>query len=454
MNILITGATGFIGQKISLQLIKDQHNLIVIGRSSEKQFRQVFTFPCKYYSWEKLNTLQDDLNIDAVIHLAGASIAGGRWTHKRKKIILDSRVKTAKALFSYFNRINIYPKTFLSASAIGYYNFSQNEVFDEDSPKGDGFLADVCKQWEDASLDFEKNSRRILLRFGLVFDPRDGFLKKMGPLFSTGLAGRIGPGKQWMSWVHIDDLVKAVLFCLKNNTIHGPVNVVSPQACSNVEFTQTLSQTLKQTPFIPVPALALKLILGEMAVLALGSQHVTPKKLSDHHFTFDYPDLKAALKELYAWHTLPYQQIFSDTQWFNHTVDKIFPFFCEAKNLEKITPPLLKFRVLNQSTQSIEPGTLINYKLKIHGIPTKWTTLIKAWQKNTMFIDTQKKGPYKEWQHTHTFQSYPNGTLMLDDVIYRVPMGRLGLIMTGAWVLKDIITIFKYRKIATQNHLR
>lgn len=450
MNILITGATGFIGRKISLRLIKEQHNLIIVGRSPEKEFREGFTFPCKYFSWKQFDTLQNDLNIDAVIHLAGASIAGGRWTKKRKQIILDSRIKTAESLLNYFKRIDSFPKTFLSASAIGFYDYSLSETFDESSSNGTGFLAEVCKAWENASSAFEKSSRRVLLRFGLVFDPRDGFLKKMGPLFSTGLAGKIGHGHQWMSWVHIDDLVKAVVFCLNSPDIHGPVNVVSPEACSNNEFTKKLSQTYKQKPFLPVPALALKLLLGEMAILALGSQHVLPKKLKEHHFTFDYPNLKTTLKDLYSWHTKPYQQIFSATQWFKQPVDEIFPFFCEAKNLEKITPPLLKFQVLNQSTQNIEPGTRINYKLKIHGLPTKWTTQITAWKDNQMFIDVQEKGPYTEWEHTHTFESYPNGTLMSDKVIYRVPMGRLGLIFTKTLVLKDIMAIFHYRKKITQ----
>ncbi|MCI5072893.1 TIGR01777 family oxidoreductase [bacterium] len=450
MTILITGATGFVGGKLSLALLKNNHDLIVVGRSEEKTFREQFTLPCAYYSWDDLKKLKHNLNIDAVIHLAGASIAGGRWTKKQKQIIIDSRVKTTEALVDYFDRIGDYPKTFLSAAAIGYYPYCMDTAFDENSPKGTGFLSDVCEQWEKSSLPLEKHCRRVLLRFGLVFDPRDGFLKKMGPLFSTGLAGKIGHGKQWMSWVHIDDLVKATLFCLNESKIQGAINIVAPQAVTNRDFTQKLAKTLQQKPFLPVPSLALKLLLGEMSILALGSQKVISQKLLDHDFEFQYPDLDSAFKDLYAWHSQRYQQIFSASQWFDKPVDAIFPFFCEAKNLEKITPPLLEFKVLNQSTPNITKGTIINYKLKIHGVPTRWRTLIKAWEKNVSFTDVQQKGPYKQWEHTHAFEPHSKGTLMLDDVIYQIPFGRLGLLALGNWILKDIMKIFEYRKKTTQ----
>ncbi len=450
MQVLVTGATGLVGRKLCLALLREGHQLIVLGRSKESAFRDKFSLPCHYVSWKQLKRYAFDKSIlpkpDVVIHLAGESIATGSWTRSKKERIYNSRVETTRWLSNFLIKNKLEPKTFLSASAIGFYGDHKDKDLTEVDPSGSGFLAEVCKDWEAASEKMNHVCRRVVIRIGLVFDVTGGFLKEMEGVFNSGAGGPIGSGGQWLSWIHVDDLVDLFLFAIKNKSVEGPINGVAPHPVTNKTWTQKFSHALKVPAVLMVPKLALKLALGEKAILALQSQKVLPKKAEAAGFEFKYPDLEKAFKHLYSWRKHCTDRMFSAEQWVSKDINSAFSFFSEAKNLEKITPPLLNFKILNMSTKEIKQGSIINYKLKIHGVPAKWTTLIAEWKPPLMFVDNQEKGPYDRWYHTHNFEELAEGTLLTDQVLYRLPVGFLGAMVAGRFVLNDVKNIFSYRK--------
>jgi uncharacterized protein (TIGR01777 family) len=234
---------------------------------------------------------------DAVVNLAGESIAEGRWTDDKKRRIRESRVKGTKLLGDALANLAVPPKTLVCASAIGYYGNRGDELMTETSAPGDDFLAKVCAEWEDATaLATEKGIRVVNARFGVILDTNGGALKKMLPPFRMGVGGKIGSGKQWMSWIALDDVVGGIQFALANDSIKGPVNFVAPVPVTNAEFTKTLGKVLSRPTVLPMPAFAIKLLFGEMGeALLLGSQRVAPERLAAAGYKFGYPQLEQAL---------------------------------------------------------------------------------------------------------------------------------------------------------------
>jgi uncharacterized protein (TIGR01777 family) len=442
MKILVTGATGLIGKQLCSELIKQDHQLVVVSTRDEPRFRLDFTYPCEYLPWSRVNDLP---RVDAVIHLAGDNISEGRWSERKKNSILSSRIDTTQALIESFEKNNRWPKTFISTSAIGIYGDRGDEFLTEESSAGLGFLADVCKSWEKVTAPLAAHSRLAILRLGVVLDAKGGFLAKMEPIFSNGAGGRVGSGQQWLSWIHSQDLIEMFLYALKTECVSGVYNAVAPEPVRNNHWAKAYAKQLDVPCIFPVPALALKAGLGEMAQIALASQNVVSAKIVQSGFQFRFSTLEDALKDLYSWKKSPGQRLFTSEQWLSQTREEVFPFFAKADNLERITPPFLNFKILKSSTPEIETGTLIDYRLKIHGVPIVWRTRIENWAPHQSFVDNQLKGPYKLWHHTHSFVPVPNGTLMQDHVIYELPMGWLGRIVAGSFVLKDVQAIFKYR---------
>lgn len=442
MKILVTGATGLLGRQICLKLLERGDELVVVSTKPEQKFRESFSYPCEHVHWDHIQQIPD---VDGVIHLAGDNIASGRWSAKKKRSILESRTEPTQKLIEALEKKSSKPKVFVSTSAIGVYGDRGNEILSEDSDPGQGFLADVCKAWEASAMAIKPSTRLVILRVGIVLDTKGGFLGRMEPLFSSQLGGKAGSGKQWMSWIHHEDLINMYLHCLDNNNVEGVYNAVAPKPVTNAHFTKAFASQLGVLSVFSAPSFGLKIGLGEMAQLALASQNVLAEKITQTGFQFQHPELEGALKHLYAWKKKANQQMFYSEQWISQSRDKVFPFFSEARNLEKITPPFLNFRILKSSTDPIQKGTLIDYRLKIHGVPARWRTEIQQWQPNEMFVDRQLKGPYSQWNHTHSFTDLKGGTLMRDEVIYKLPLGTLGLIVAGFFVRKDVESIFGYR---------
>jgi len=345
-------------------------------------------------------------------------------------------------------------KVFISASAVGFYGDRGDEILTEKSDRGEGFLSQVCQDWEQPLLLASKKSegrgpRVAIFRFGVVLGEAAGALAKMIEPFRAGLAGNLGKGQQWMSWIHIEDLVKALAESLHNPQYSGILNAVSPQPVTNHEFSLTLSSAVREKPRLgpPVPGFALKAAMGEMSTILLASQRVMPERLLQMGFQFRYPDLASALNQLCQVYKEG-DSLFVAEQFFALPLEKVFPFFAEAHNLEKITPPLLNFKITEMSTPAIQQGTLIDYQLRIHKVPVHWKTLIQTWNPPISFVDNQEKGPYRKWHHTHSFSKLGKGTLMVDRVRYRLPLGGLGQLTAGAWVKSDIEKIFAYRRKA------
>jgi uncharacterized protein (TIGR01777 family) len=294
MRILVSGATGLIGGALVSALEKDRHDVTALSRSEAVQAPRLLWDPER----GKIDArLLDGFN--AVVHLAGESIAKGRWTPLMKERIRESRCRGTGLLAQTVAAVPRPPQVFVCASAIGFYGDRGDEVLTEDSPAGTGFLADVCQEWESACRPAAARGIRVVhARFGVVLSRRGGALKKMLPPFRWGLGGKIGSGQQWWSWIGLRDVVGAIQQTLKDGSLSGPVNVTAPGPVRNDEFTRILGRVLRRPTVTPLPAFAAKLVLGEMAdALLLASARVEPKKLIQSGYVFRAPTLAQALSE-------------------------------------------------------------------------------------------------------------------------------------------------------------
>jgi len=294
-TIAITGASGLIGTALSAHLRSQGHRVVAFTRRSDASSDSI--------AWDPKSGRLDSSKlsgVDAVVHLAGAGIGDKRWSDAYKREILESRTKGTKLLASALADSADGPRILLSGSAIGFYGESTTEEFTESSPAGKGFLADVCVQWEDAAAVASKAGIRVaFLRTGIVLSPKGGALKKLLPLFKLGAGGRMGSGKQWQSWISIDDEVAAIDHLL-SSSLSGAVNLTAPAPVTQAEFTTTLARVLKRPALLPVPSFGPKLLLGgELAdALLFTGQKVLPKALIADGFTFRHPDLESALRSL------------------------------------------------------------------------------------------------------------------------------------------------------------
>ena len=298
MTITMTGATGFLGQAAIKTLLSQGHTIRALGRRRSASLPA----PVAFWPWDATSDPPPEslAGADAVIHLAGESVAQ-RWTPEAKARIRDSRVEGTRHLVQAFSA-EPRPQVLVCASATGIYGSRGEEVLTESSSPGSDFLSRLAIQWENAAALAEPLGVRVVqLRFGLVLG-RGGALAKMLPPFRFGAGGRLGSGRQWMSWVHIQDAVRLILFAIENAALRGPVNAVTPHPVTNAEFTRQLAAALHRPAIFPAPAFALKLLFGEMAELLLASQRVLPQVVQTAGFHFDYPELGRALAGILTAH--------------------------------------------------------------------------------------------------------------------------------------------------------
>lgn len=296
MKLLISGSTGLIGEALTRAVQDQGHEVTRLSRGNAVTAPRVLWDPVT--GQIPLRLLE---GFDAVIHLAGESIAAGRWTAARKKRIRDSRVYGTSNLVKALTTLERPPRIFLSASAIGFYGDRGNDVLSEDSVAGEGFLPSVCREWEAAADPLRSAGLRVAhARFGIVLSRRGGALPKMLLPFRLGLGGAMGNGRQWWSWVALPDAVEALLHILHNDSLSGPVNVTAPGAVTNRAFTDTLGRVLRRPTVMPLPGFVARLLMGEMAsALLLASARVEPRRLAQSEFQFRFPDLATALKGNY-----------------------------------------------------------------------------------------------------------------------------------------------------------
>lgn len=293
MNILISGASGLIGSALVPQLENHGHNILKLTRNKKLQDSIVWD-PA-----QGILNLPTSPTIDAVIHLAGENIAEGRWTKKKKERILSSRIDGTSLISQRLAALGVKPKVMLSASGIGFYGSQGDKVLTEADYAGEGFLVDVSRDWEASTLPAQEAGIRVVhMRIGPVLSTEGGALKRMLPSFRFGLGATLGSGRQYMSWILIDDIVRAMDFLLVHDGLSGPVNLCSPHPVTNREFTRTLAKALKRPALFRVPAVVLRILFGELSVELLSSTKALPDRLLKEGFQFSYPELDRGLNHL------------------------------------------------------------------------------------------------------------------------------------------------------------
>jgi uncharacterized protein (TIGR01777 family) len=297
MRIVITGGSGFIGKKLTDMLLSEGHVVVILTRGDRESSEKV-----QYVRWlEKGASPEKEIrNADAFINLAGVSINDGRWSENHQKQIYESRMTATDELLRIISSLPVKPSVLVNASAIGIYPASAKTVYTEDSTeRANDFLGKTVRDWENTALQVEKHSvRPVFMRFGVVLGKESGALPLMALPYRLFVGGKVGSGDQWVSWVHVMDVVRAIIFALKNETLRGPVNITSPSPLQMDEFGKTIGSILHRPHWIPVPSFAMNLVLRQKSALVLEGQHVLPQVLQEAEFEFMYPTLRSALEDL------------------------------------------------------------------------------------------------------------------------------------------------------------
>jgi len=301
-RVIITGATGFIGKALCSRLLKEGYEVIALSRSKEKG-EKILGTQVKVVEWDGRSCqgwLDYANGTHAVVNLAGENIGAGRWTPNRKKAILQSRLDAGRAVVEAANSVEKKPGVIIQASAIGYYGSRGDEIVDESSSRGEGFLAEVVKQWELSTKEVEsQNIRRVIIRSGVVLGKEGGVFLRLVKPFRLLVGGHLGSGKQWFSWIHLEDEVNAILFLIQREDLKGVFNLAAPQQLIQKDFSHIMGKIMKRPSWFPVPGFVLRMIFGEMAKeTLLSGQRVSPRRLMKAGYRFLYPQAELAIKEI------------------------------------------------------------------------------------------------------------------------------------------------------------
>ena len=296
LRIIIFGGSGFVGQHLAKRLLAYGYEVWIPTRGLHSvSYGQAIS-----YQPDQVSTLLAKLESPyAIVNLAGESINAGRWSVKRKESILRSRIQVTQAIVQAIETSQLKPEVLVNASAIGYYGYSETDSFTETAPRGNGFLSEVTSEWERVASQASGHTRVVLTRLGVVLGTNGGALPRMVLPYYFYIGGRVGSGKQWLSWIHIDDVTGIIEHCLRDQTIHGPVNLTAPEPVTMDEFGRMIGHVLHRPHWLPVPSLALTFLLGEMAEIVLQGQRVLPQVMQDHGYTFAYQTADHALQEIY-----------------------------------------------------------------------------------------------------------------------------------------------------------
>ena len=468
MRVLVTGATGFIGRALVLRLRHDGHEVVAWVRSpKEAQLgAEVELLPVAADDAALTRALE---RCDGVVNLAGAPIAG-RWTPARKEALFESRVGVTSRLVRAIADAKARPRVLVSGSAVGYYGDCGADPVDERGPVGTGFLARLADAWEIAALAAEPLGLRVVtVRTGVVLGREGGVLARLLPIFRLGLGGPIGRGTQFVSWVHLDDVVSAIVTALTDGRYAGPVNLTAPKPVTNAELTRALGRALRRPTPVRVPAAMLRAALGDGASPLLEGQRAEPARLVALGHRFAYVDLDSALRDVvasradirrldratskasarraaYLARRRPSYVLTSRTE-LDAAPEEAFAFFARPENLGLMTPSRLHLEVQAPSSE-VAPGTRFDVRLKLGPLPLRWTTRIEDWVPGRRFIDSQTRGPYRAWWHEHSFEPKGDRSVMTDRVFYALPFGPLGRIVNRLFVAPALRGIFGFRSDA------
>ncbi|MBV8603024.1 MAG: TIGR01777 family oxidoreductase [Candidatus Eremiobacteraeota bacterium] len=444
--VAVIGASGFVGRHVVEALRARGARVIAFSRDPQGAAFAPEIEVRRFDAQACVTNPHDFEAVDAVINLAGEPILG-RWAPEKKRRIAQSRIEGTRSLIATLRATSARPKVLVSASAVGYYGDRGDESLTERSSAGDGFLADVCRQWEAAAAEAEHlGIRCVQLRTGIVLGP-GGALPKMQAPFQWGVGGPLGTGRQFVPWIHIDDLAALYVFALEREGLSGPVNAVTPDYCTNARLAQAIGAAVARPALLPAPSAALYAFLGEFAGTLLGNQLVIPAAAEDAGFTWSHPNVESAIATLAGSRAHPSGiATFTASQFVPRPLEEVFRFFSDARNLEAITPPNLSFHI-RQAPERVERGSIVDYTLRLHGFPIRWKTLIAEYHPMRGFVDVQLRGPYALWRHAHTFLPVDGGVQVLDSIDYSLPLAPFGNVAAGL-VARDVRAIFDFRRAA------
>ena len=440
----VTGANGFIGQAVVSELRRRGDYVRVLVRDPNR-----VSFPAGVEA-RQVDLLKEPpvaavAGLDAVIHLAGETVAG-RWTPSKKHAIEASRVQGTRNLVEALRTAASRPLVLISASASGYYGDRDDEPLRESSSPGGDFLARVCVAWEAEAMTAQQVGARVVcLRQGLVLDAGGGALEQMLPVFRWGVGGALGTGRQWWPWIHREDAVRLFLHALDHEQLTGAVNAVAPDVATNARFARALGHAIRRPAFAAAPRTALRAMLGEFADTLLSSQLMLAFKAEDSGFVWRHPSLEEALLSINRSHRPPALQRFEQEQTVSATLPRVAAFFRDPGNLARLTPPAYQWRDVGKLEGPVQPGSVLEHQLRVHGVTVLWKSLITRWQGDAGFTDAQVRGPFGFWRHRHAFAARDGGTLVRDMVDYGAPYAPIGDVVLPL-VRRDIEQSFDYRK--------
>ncbi len=476
MHLVVTGATGFIGRALSLRLARDGHRVTAWVRDPERARATLGPDVALIEVGDEAGLHRAVAEADAVVNLAGEPIMGGvfrnRWTRRRKTVLRESRLGPTRAVVAAVQAAARHGRapTLISASAVGYYGTRGETVLVEAEPAGVGFGAELCSAWEAAALEAQDVTRVVVARIGIVLGREGGALAKLVPLTRAMLGGPIAGGDQWSPWIHLDDAVAALVHALVTPTLRGVINVVAPSPVRQRDLARAIGRAVGRPAIAPAPGFVLRLMLGQAASVLTASQRVAPAALLASGFVFRYPQLTAALADLtgtagiamrrlrhgegpdseYARARKPRYVLVSRTE-LAAPLERVFQFFASAENLQLLTPPAMSFVIETPRPIAMATKAVIDYRLRILGIPARWKTVIESWgpprlgETEAQFVDAQHRGPYRAWWHEHRFRRVGDRTVMEDVVYYAPPFGLLGAIANRLVVAGQLRRIFGYR---------
>ncbi len=472
MNILVVGGTGFIGRSIVASLLGSGHEIIVSTRNFARAEDLLGGNIALIDLQSDTKALTKALEwADAVINLAGENLAGIRWNAGRKKDFYDSRVGVTRLMSEQIATCTDPPEVFISASAVGIYGDRGAEWLDENSSMGSGYLADLCKKWEEAArYSAARGTRVVTLRLGVVVGREGGILRKLMQSFGLGLGSYVGHGDQKVPWIHLYDVIRAVEFCLTADHIRGAINVTSPRPSTSKEFALELAKVAGVRAVIPIPGFALRIVFGEGAQVLTASQNAAPWKLMDSGFEFIYESLQDALEEELHPETVEVKRLKSrgnqksigvpknhkgcyqltSSVILKSTAETTFEFFSAPPNLALSTPSWVGFHI-KKMPDEMKKGSEIEYRIKLGPFSMNWRSVISVWEPGESFVDYQQEGPYSLWNHEHVVLDHGVGRCVAKDVVtYNLPFGLIGRIAHFLFVKKLLIRIFGFRRRVMQ----
>lgn len=465
MNVLLLGATGFLGRSLVLRLARDGHRPIAWVRDPKAAHSQLGA------DVEIVDAKAGDAALvavlsrsDAVINLAGASIAR-RWTKRVREQAFASRVKLTEDLVAAIGRSDPRPRVLVNGSAVGFYGDRGDEVLDETAPVGHGMLAELCAAWEAAAHAAERHGVRVVcIRTGVVLGTDGGALVPMLATTRFGLGATFSAGRQFMPWIHRRDIVEMFAQALVDERWTGPINGSAPTPARNRDLADTLARVLGRPRLFRVPAFALRLALGEAADIVLASQCAVPTRALATGFAFRFPDLASALHDLvhgraaisiaraHDWPDTPtlrehppaYRLETSVT--LDRPLAEVWAFFATPRNLAGMTPGDQGFELASELAEVVRPGDVIDVRVALGPLKLPWRTKIETVEPERRFVDSAPRGPFRVWFHEHEFASAGERTTMTDRVWYSPPFGVFGRIAHRFVVANRLRDLFAHRE--------